>query len=330
MIRKIRNRRFKNGVLLLLFCVLYFKLCSVSYAGGPGTTGAAFLKIGMGARAVGMGEAFVGVSNDITAISWNPAGLDFIKDKELSFMYSLWLLDTYHGYVAYGQRLDKISSVGASIAYFGYGNVARVLEDANGYPIETGENFAPSDVAVTLAYSRMLNRFDVGASMKLIYETLDPQDSQGRAFAFGFDVGMLYELYEILPGLILGATIQNLGIPLKFVNEGAALPTTLKVGVGYNLTDIIDIKDLSGVASMDVIVPFDNSITLHMGVEMRIMDMFAMRAGYKIDRMIDINPLAGFSIGGGVKLQEHYCVDFAYVPYGDLGQTLKMSFGAEF
>ena len=39
------------------------------------TAGASFLKFGMGARAVGMGEAFTSISGDISSVYWNPAGL---------------------------------------------------------------------------------------------------------------------------------------------------------------------------------------------------------------------------------------------------------------
>jgi hypothetical protein len=40
-----------------------------------GTAGAQFLELGVSARAVAMGEAFVAVANDATAVYYNPAGL---------------------------------------------------------------------------------------------------------------------------------------------------------------------------------------------------------------------------------------------------------------
>jgi len=45
-------------------------------ADAKGTTGAAFLTMGMGARAVGMGGAYSAVAADASAVSWNPAGLN--------------------------------------------------------------------------------------------------------------------------------------------------------------------------------------------------------------------------------------------------------------
>jgi len=43
-----------------------------------GTTGSTFLKLGAGARAIGMGSAFTGLSDDATAIYWNPAGFFYV------------------------------------------------------------------------------------------------------------------------------------------------------------------------------------------------------------------------------------------------------------
>jgi len=43
---------------------------------------------GSGARAAGMGNAFIAVSDDGTAASWNPAGLSQLRKPELSFVYA--------------------------------------------------------------------------------------------------------------------------------------------------------------------------------------------------------------------------------------------------
>lgn len=45
--------------------------------------------VGSGARAMGMGGAFVAVADDATAASWNPAGLIHLQKPEVSAVYSL-------------------------------------------------------------------------------------------------------------------------------------------------------------------------------------------------------------------------------------------------
>ena len=51
--------------------------------------GVALSRAGSGARAAGMGDAFVAVSDDGTAATWNPAGLAQLRQPEFSFVYAL-------------------------------------------------------------------------------------------------------------------------------------------------------------------------------------------------------------------------------------------------
>lgn len=47
-----------------------------------------FLKLQLGARAIGMGAAFVAVSDDATAPYWNPAGMVYLPYREVQAMHS--------------------------------------------------------------------------------------------------------------------------------------------------------------------------------------------------------------------------------------------------
>jgi len=83
---------------------LIFMLVSSLYAQtneNAGTCVGQFLKIGAGARACGMGEAFCAVANDVNAIYWNPAGLMQVKEKEATFMHNEWLYDLKYEFLAY-------------------------------------------------------------------------------------------------------------------------------------------------------------------------------------------------------------------------------------
>src|SRR5471032_349554 len=66
-----------------------------------GTSGAAFLKIGPGARPVGMGEAFTGVADDIHAIYWNPAGLGTLKHAEITGMHMQYFQSIQYEFAAF-------------------------------------------------------------------------------------------------------------------------------------------------------------------------------------------------------------------------------------
>jgi len=311
----------KSILFLVLFLVaLHLTLYTLhGSCGGPGTTGAAFLKVGAGARAVGMGEAFTAVADDVTSIYWNPAGLNSVTNIEASFTYNMWLLDTSQSFIAYGQRLTQESVLGASVIYLGYGSMTYMTDGG-----VSGAAFSPGDLAVGVAYARQLKNLSLGATVKIIYETLDPADAQGSSIAVGFDIGAIY-YPEKLPNLTAGVALQNLGTPLKFISE-APLPAALKAGVSYK---VLAQENLEGSIIADLIVPFDNKMALHAGMEIWIQKMFAVRAGYKTDSMMDINPLAGFCFGGGFKWQD-YCADISYTPAGELGNPIRITVGAKF
>jgi hypothetical protein len=59
-----------------------------------GTSAAAFLEIGIGARAQSMGGAFTAIVNDATALYWNPAGISRLPAISITANHSNWLADT--------------------------------------------------------------------------------------------------------------------------------------------------------------------------------------------------------------------------------------------
>src|SRR5215470_15693040 len=64
-----------------------------------GTSSGGFLRIGVGARAVGMGETFVAVADDPSAIFWNPAGLASLQRRELAISYVQWPADVNYNHL---------------------------------------------------------------------------------------------------------------------------------------------------------------------------------------------------------------------------------------
>jgi hypothetical protein len=74
-----------------------------------GTFDGQFLKIGVGARAAGMGGAFVGVADDATSLFWNAAGIARIDpDKsEFSFNHAFWPADMSHTQAGYVFHLKR-------------------------------------------------------------------------------------------------------------------------------------------------------------------------------------------------------------------------------
>lgn len=67
-------------------------------------TGNVFTRTGSGARAAGMANAFIGISDDGTAASWNPAGLGQLRKPELSVVTTA--LGQSVGFAGYRTRDD--------------------------------------------------------------------------------------------------------------------------------------------------------------------------------------------------------------------------------
>jgi hypothetical protein len=153
---------------------------------------------------------------------------------------------------------------------------------------------------------------------KFLREQIDGKEAQ----AFAVDFGGLYNLSS--RGLILGANIQHVGTGLKFVEESFSLPVTIALGAAYRLMDdaltlVFDVNRPSGANS-----------SMGLGAEYRIMDTVSLRTGYRYT--VGGNGLgaaSGFRTGLGVKIR-NYEFDYAFVLYGELGQTHRVSWVAKF
>ncbi|MBN1782770.1 PorV/PorQ family protein [bacterium] len=205
-----------------------------------------FLMISPGARAAGMGEAFVALSDDATASFWNPAGLAFGKTREITIMHANWLpqlvSDMNIDFLGYRQYIDALGgTIGGNITFLNLGE--------NVYTDETGKElgrFDSYDMAVTASYGTMVGKnTGVGVSMRFIRSMLAPawvevgsQKGQGSANAFAVDLGVIHNIAWV-KGLAFGANLSNMGPKITYIQSSQAdpLPTNLKMGFAYKVMD---------------------------------------------------------------------------------------------
>lgn len=87
-------------------CSLQFALCSLPFcaplfaAGEPD----AWTLTGIGARAGGMGNAFIGLSDEIESVYYNPAGLGNLVQSGVTAMYQAPSIETSRGFVGFNKR----------------------------------------------------------------------------------------------------------------------------------------------------------------------------------------------------------------------------------
>lgn len=156
-----------------------------------------FLNIGVGARALGMGNANVASVEDVTAGYWNPAGLLKQKnDLEVGLMHAEYFAGiAKYDYMGVSKRIDSNSVAGISILRFGVDNIPNTLDlkDANGnIDYNRITSFNAVDFAALLSYARkipQLKGVELGGNFKIIRRTLG---DLAQAWGFGLDAGAKY------------------------------------------------------------------------------------------------------------------------------------------
>jgi len=309
-------------ILLVVICVCLSTRISV-HAGGVGTTGANFLKIGIGARAVGLGESFSAVADDIYAVHYNPAGLAQVKRIQVGLTHNVWLEKINHDFAGLVLPLGKVGSLGFSAVYVSMDKLKGYDVDAN-QPIET-EDFTATDLAGIFTYAGNIAEWDNAAfSLGINLKSIQQQIENEKTSTFTSDLGLL--LGD--PSLRLAVVLQNFdptGKGVKFIKEEDPLPLNLKAGISFSLFKGFILSGEYNQPLDKEFKPIKEREKINAGVEMVAGGIFALRAGYTT--LKDIGPK--ISIGLGLKIF-FLNLDYAFVPYGDLGNAHRFSFTLKF
>ena len=309
---KLQNINCRLKILIFAFCLTTYPLNHLIAASN---TGASFLNIGTSARAISMGGAYVGVADDANAISYNPAGLSQLSRNEITAQHTEWISDVQHDFLA-GAFPLRNSTVGFSVIYLSQGKLEGRTEDR-----AKSADFSAYDVATTISYSKSINeKVKLGTNLKVIQQKIETEHAIGVAI----DMGTLYN--TSVKNLTLGLSFQNLGPKMTFISEGYNLPFTATLGAGYNIKNAItlalDIKQKI----------YDNKTEISFGTEYTPINVLALRVGYlKSLNPEDVTNVADFKgLGGGIGLRIlNFSTDYAFVPYGDLGNTHRMAFSVK-
>lgn len=300
--------------LIILTSILFIFLTPALFAASKsdiGTTTATFLKLGVGARASALGETFVAIADDATAPYWNPAGLIQLKKEEIFTMYNKHFQGINHGFLSYARPIDKgKAAIGLSII----GLVADDIEVRENDTLDPDKISKSTDFAGMLSYATEVAKdMAVGLNVKLIQSKIIDEKSK---LAFVGDIGILIKKGD----LSIGASYANLGGKLKYKNssEKETIHQCLKAGVALFAMK----KHL--LLTLDVNVPNDNEIHYHAGTEL-LFGSIALRAGY-LTGPKDKNLGKKFTGGFGLNLNI-ISIDYAFVPYGDLDDTHRISLG---
>ncbi len=314
--------------------------------------GAEFLAAGVGARALGMGGAYVSHADDVTAAYWNVAGLDAIGTPEAAYMHA----ERFDGavsfdYAAAAFPLSERSTVGISLVRSAVDDIANTLDaydPATGLPRPDAANyityFSAADNALFLSYARGVNdNLAVGASAKIVRRGIG---NFANAWGYSLDVGAQYQLGRVR----LGANLQDVTGMLtswsvdearfaavdaasrpvgltEYVRPVARLgaSTEMMLGASFALTAAADLDLGFDGQRANVIDVAGVSLRPRIGGEVLYRNRLALRAGISdVTTNADYGTQITPTVGAGLKLGA-LDVDYSFGDFGGLSAELGYS-----
>jgi hypothetical protein len=312
-----------------------------------GTSVAQFLKIGVSARTIAMGEAFVAVANDVSAIHTNPAGLARIYANEAMFTHTNWIAQTNFEFGAFALNLGTFGTLGFMVQSFSSGDMAvRTVEEPDG----TGEFFHVQNLAGAISYARNLTeQFSIGINVKYIHEEIWHMSAN----AFAVDVGTLF--HTPFWGIVLGASITNFGTSMQLsgrdikfahdpdpLNNGNvsvvnaehemlsySLPLRFQVGLAK---DLVQSEYNRLTIAIDALHPNDNFESVNVGAEYGWKELIFLRAGYKSLFLADTEEGLTLGFGANIRISGTFSIkaDYAYADFGRLENAQRFSLAVRF
>jgi long-subunit fatty acid transport protein len=325
-----KYRRTTHAILLVVGLLMISGLAAAEDFAKVGTVGSNFLKIPIGARGVAMGNAFAALSDDHTAMFWNPAGLVHAKKRTVMAERINWLADISYDAISFSYPVNSIWTVGFFGTSMNSGDIERTtVEQPNG----TGENFSVGNLStgITLAMN-LTDRFSFGANIKYIREDLDEEISS----SYAVDVGTMYDTRWNTVRIAM--SIRNFGPEIELdggyndYDNGTLLdaqtdflpyhyPMTFRLGVALDPI-LTDVQRLTVVGELEH--PNDNVERLNFGSEYAFREMFFLRGGYTFN-----HDTMGLSAGVGFKWTA-LAVDYAFTNFGILDDVHRFGFSFSF
>lgn len=279
--------------------------------------GFAFLEVPAGARASGLGGAFLAVADGVDAAFWNPAQLSSIQGTQLSATHFEYFESLRHDQFALGGRL------------FG-GGMAASVRAMYSEPIEERDDlgnligtFGAHDLEFQLGYGRATaGGASVGFAAQLVRERI----ANESAMTWGMSAGMAWRPAR-WRDLRAGLAVQHAGPAAHYEFDGLrGAPVSLPVALHGGLAWHRDLgRGLGVTPAFDVRATRGRQAIVALGGELESETGASLRMGYRAG-----DDIAGFSAGAGWRYRL-YRVDYAWVPSKlDLGDTHRFSFGAQF
>lgn len=286
-----------------------------------GTSVFTFLKIGVGARTLGMGNAGVSLSNDATTLYWNPAAAAQVGCCDFTVSQLNWFADIDYSYAGYIQRISDNIYMGLSAGAL-YMDAMEVTTEYE--PYGSGEYFNYGDMFLGATFShKMTDRFSYGFTVKYVQENLAELVMSNVLMDLGTFYWTGFKSLRFCVSLVnFGAQSRPEGSFTEPLQEGGekvskytlfSPPTEFRIGSAIDLFETPNRKTL---LSIQLNHPVDNAENLVAGIEQSFYNTIVLRGGIITDqseRSFSAGCGLNFSAGGW-----NISADYAWSDFGIL------------
>jgi hypothetical protein len=358
---RITKYKLPMRVLLIGCCSLFISHYSVSQLvpnlGGQrsGISAFQFLKIGADARGSSMGEAYVAVVNDVSALFWNPAALvnselnpsivrtpasdrasgETAYEGQTMFSHTEWLVGLKHEFFGASYFLSGNDAIGLAVTSLHTDEMQVTTETQ---PTGTGDYFSYGDVAIAGTYSRkMTDQFSFGATVRYVRETIDVLHMDGVLIDLGtfYYMGLGSSRFAVVVSNF-GANVHPVGSVTRSdgttVNSFQSFSPPTMFRLGYAFEPWQDEHNRL-TASIQLNHPNDNAENVRLGAEYEFDRTFFLRLGVK--RTIGeslfgkaASTAEDYTAGVGVFIPlgvTDASLDYAFANFNDLGVVHRIT-----
>jgi hypothetical protein len=283
----------------------------VSAQEGPGATGASYLILPVGSHAISMGEISSALPDDPFHWLSNPGAPLKSTGSGIGLFHSQWAVDTYYDNIFYRDQLMDMVTLGIGLTYMGAPDIEGYNMDGDPTGVVRNNSF---QTIIGLAVTP-IEYVSAGVNFKFFQEKIADWAARG----YGADIGVVYSMP--LPRICAGAVVQNLGPNVTFLSNEEELPLTYRLGGSYRFPSITNL--LVGITvAAEIVRPKHEETYAAFGAEISLRDMFSLRAGFTGEKD---RASSGLTVGGGVNVLDRVTIDYAWTPYGDLGNFHRIS-----
>jgi hypothetical protein len=322
------------GLLLLAFTVVYVNAQVLPTFGNSrtGGSGMQFLKISPDARGMALGGGAVAVTNDVSAMYWNPAGITHVDTGivNVGLSHTRYFGDISSSFGGAVIKAGPLSYLGVQVFSMNYGTMDETTEfESKG----TGRTFSVANYLVGLTYAKILtNNFSFGINAKYAREGFAGVNINNVLFDLGlqYDIGVKHARF--------GINFSNFGFNvspkgdvsiLKFSGEtdvinfsSVTVPGIFRFGIAF---DPIHTKEHVLTAVGQLNHPTDNNETYVLGMEYCYLKTLYARTGYEFgsDEKY-VAPAAGI----GVKILRSFGgfkIDYGFLAKNNLGNNHRIT-----